>query len=143
MSSTAGIAQYLQALASAASQIVALGAELGNGGIQVALAVTSARAPCQKVSERVVYRAAPPEFEVLALDDPDRAGRLTDKDRRALTPLFWMPRQPTAFQSYLDQHKIPRLTSWRTLGSRPGRLQDPRQSQAEERLGRLAAAGFH
>ncbi|MGW6692034.1 transposase [Streptomyces sp. NPDC054961] len=26
------------------------------------------------------------------------------------------PRQPTAFQNYLDQHKIPRLTSWRTLG---------------------------
>ncbi|WP_308296909.1 transposase [Streptomyces sp. ISL-44] len=27
------------------------------------------------------------------------------------------PRQPTAFQTYLDQHKIPRITSWRTLGS--------------------------
>jgi transposase len=27
------------------------------------------------------------------------------------------PRQPTAFQNYLDQHKIPRPTSWRTLGS--------------------------
>lgn len=26
-------------------------------------------------------------------------------------------RQPTAFQSYLDQHKIPRLTFWRTLSS--------------------------
>ncbi|MGW1752424.1 transposase [Streptomyces sp. NPDC002092] len=27
------------------------------------------------------------------------------------------PRQPTAFQSYLDQREIPRLKSWRTLGS--------------------------
>ncbi|GAA1366046.1 hypothetical protein GCM10009612_49120 [Streptomyces beijiangensis] len=27
------------------------------------------------------------------------------------------PRQPTAFQDYLDQHKIPRPKSWRTLGS--------------------------
>jgi len=27
------------------------------------------------------------------------------------------PRHPTAFQNYLDQHKIPRLTSWRTLGT--------------------------
>ncbi|WP_327419484.1 IS1182 family transposase [Streptomyces sp. NBC_01233] len=27
------------------------------------------------------------------------------------------PRQPTAFQNYLDQHEIPRLKSWRTLGS--------------------------
>lgn len=27
------------------------------------------------------------------------------------------PRQPTAFQSYLDQRAIPRLKSWRTLGS--------------------------
>ncbi|WP_455356994.1 transposase [Streptomyces sp. SYSU K217416] len=26
------------------------------------------------------------------------------------------PRQPTAFQNYLDQHKILRRTSWRTLG---------------------------
>ncbi|WP_248869304.1 transposase [Streptomyces cavourensis] len=27
------------------------------------------------------------------------------------------PRRPTAFQDYLDQHKIPRLKSWRTLGT--------------------------
>ncbi|MGW1167139.1 IS1182 family transposase [Streptomyces sp. NPDC001153] len=27
------------------------------------------------------------------------------------------PRQPTAFQNYLDQREIPRLKSWRTLGS--------------------------
>ncbi|MFG2631686.1 hypothetical protein [Streptomyces sp. NPDC048473] len=27
------------------------------------------------------------------------------------------PRRPTAFQNYLDQREIPRLKSWRTLGS--------------------------
>ncbi|WP_432198379.1 transposase [Streptomyces sp. bgisy027] len=27
------------------------------------------------------------------------------------------PRQPTAFQNYLDQREIPRLKSWRTLSS--------------------------
>ncbi|MFE2115751.1 transposase [Streptomyces microflavus] len=27
------------------------------------------------------------------------------------------PRQPTAFQNYLDQREIPRLKSWRNLGS--------------------------
>ncbi|MEX3100459.1 MULTISPECIES: transposase [unclassified Streptomyces] len=27
------------------------------------------------------------------------------------------PRPPTAFQNYLDQREIPRLKSWRTLGS--------------------------
>jgi hypothetical protein len=27
------------------------------------------------------------------------------------------PRRPTAFQGYLDQREIPRLKSWRTLGS--------------------------
>jgi len=27
------------------------------------------------------------------------------------------PRQPTAFQNYLDQREIPRLKSWRTLGT--------------------------
>ncbi|MEV5944591.1 transposase [Streptomyces sp. NPDC051994] len=26
-------------------------------------------------------------------------------------------RRPTAFQNYLDQHELPRLKSWRTLGS--------------------------
>ncbi|MFG2149119.1 transposase [Streptomyces sp. NPDC048696] len=41
------------------------------------------------------------------------------------------PRRPTAFQNYLDQREIPRPKSWRTLGSRPRRHQDPRQSQAE------------
>ncbi|MFF7951738.1 transposase [Streptomyces griseorubiginosus] len=28
-----------------------------------------------------------------------------------------IPRRPTAFQSYLDQRELPRLKSWRTLGS--------------------------
>ncbi|MFI2292606.1 transposase [Streptomyces niveus] len=28
-----------------------------------------------------------------------------------------IPRRPTAFQNYLDQHELPRLKSWRTLGS--------------------------
>jgi hypothetical protein len=42
-----------------------------------------------------------------------------------------MPRRPTAFQNYLDQREIPRPRSWRSLGSWPRRLQDPRQSQAE------------
>lgn len=28
-----------------------------------------------------------------------------------------VPRRPTAFQSYLDQRELPRLKSWRTLGS--------------------------
>jgi len=27
------------------------------------------------------------------------------------------PRPPTAFQTYLDQHRIPRSKSWRTLGT--------------------------
>ena len=27
------------------------------------------------------------------------------------------PRQPTAFQNYLDQHELPRPKSWRTLGT--------------------------
>ncbi|MFE6692325.1 transposase [Streptomyces sp. NPDC057743] len=27
------------------------------------------------------------------------------------------PRSPTAFQTFLDQHGIPRSKSWRTLGS--------------------------
>lgn len=27
------------------------------------------------------------------------------------------PRPPTAFQTYLDQHQIPRPRSWRTLGT--------------------------
>ncbi|MGW0789448.1 hypothetical protein ACWD04_14600 [Streptomyces sp. NPDC002911] len=27
------------------------------------------------------------------------------------------PRRPTTFQDYLDQREIPRLKSWRTLGS--------------------------
>ncbi|WP_412104402.1 transposase [Streptomyces europaeiscabiei] len=27
------------------------------------------------------------------------------------------PRRPTAFQNYLDQREVPRLKSWRTLGS--------------------------
>ncbi|MFJ3967473.1 transposase [Streptomyces parvus] len=27
------------------------------------------------------------------------------------------PRRPTAFQDYLDQHEMPRLKSWRTLGT--------------------------
>lgn len=27
------------------------------------------------------------------------------------------PRRPTAFQTYLDRHKIPRSKSWRTLGT--------------------------
>ncbi|MCI3899826.1 transposase [Streptomyces spectabilis] len=40
------------------------------------------------------------------------------------------PRRPTAFQDYLDQREIPRLKSWRTLGSWPRRLQDPRPSRA-------------
>src|ERR1044072_4555392 len=43
------------------------------------------------------------------------------------------PRQPTAFQSYLDQREIPRLKSWLTLGSWPLQFQDPRQSQADTR----------
>ncbi|MFE3391152.1 hypothetical protein [Streptomyces anulatus] len=27
------------------------------------------------------------------------------------------PRRPTAFQNYLDQRELPRLKSWRTLGT--------------------------
>ncbi|MFE4754984.1 transposase [Streptomyces mirabilis] len=42
------------------------------------------------------------------------------------------PRRPTAFQNYLDQREIPRPKSWRALGSRPRRHQDPRQSQLLE-----------
>ncbi|MFE7075259.1 transposase [Streptomyces sp. NPDC057620] len=41
------------------------------------------------------------------------------------------PHRPTAFQNYLDQQPIRRLKSWRTLGTSPRQLQDPRRSQAE------------
>nr|WSY48863.1 transposase [Streptomyces sp. NBC_00886]WSY48913.1 transposase [Streptomyces sp. NBC_00886] len=42
------------------------------------------------------------------------------------TPSPW---PPTTFQTFLDQHGIPPSKSWRTLGSSPRPLQDPRQSQ--------------
>ncbi|MEU9182584.1 hypothetical protein AB0C90_38380 [Streptomyces sp. NPDC048550] len=41
----------------------------------------------------------------------ERLSRLTPAEE---TPT---PRQPTAFQNHLDQRDIPRLKSWRTLGT--------------------------
>ncbi|MFE2578874.1 transposase [Streptomyces sp. NPDC059378] len=41
----------------------------------------------------------------------ERLGRLSPTEEAPT------PRQPTAFQNYLDQREIPRPKSWRTLGS--------------------------
>ncbi|MFE2584527.1 transposase [Streptomyces sp. NPDC059378] len=41
----------------------------------------------------------------------ERLGRLSPAEAAPT------PRQPTAFQNYLDQREIPRPKSWRTLGS--------------------------